>query len=369
MGETLHDSNYLNTGLDSIKTANDSGLNNLSLTNASYSSTTNVPKGEPKLIEQLLKAAEELYKKLDKDLADIRSVGEGFATMDNFLEGQSIDLGFQVASAKVSVVDLSQYAATSLDHLLEKEVPIVEGYNDQFGKKNGGGNNEEGGNNGGNGNGGNGGNGGGGNGTQTPATTEPKTEGKTEGKTEPMSEPTSETIPETEPTSEVTSEVPSEVASEVKTEPSTSAPVEQKTEAPINENKPTGGTNKKPTGGKNKKPKNPNTETNPTETPIVDPNLELPTEVINEDPVIIDEPYVEPEVEPEMTIDEPSVINLDENTIPEETPKKSNTGRVVAGVITGLGLAGGAAAGYGYYKKKQEDKEYEDYGYEEGEDE
>ena len=341
------------------------GLNNLSLTNASYSSTTNVPKGEPKLIEQLLKAAEELYKKLDKDLADIRSVGEGFATMDNFLEGQSIDLGFQVASAKVSVVDLSQYAATSLDHLLEKEVPIVEGYNDQFGKKKGGEDDDG----GGNGSGGNGGGGGGGNSTPTPVATEPKTEGRTEGKTEPMSEPTSETDPEeqTEPVSEVTTEVPSEVASEVKTEPTTSAPVEQKTEP--SEKKPTGGTNKKPTGGTNKKPKNTNTETKPTETPIVDPNLELPTEVINDEPVIIDEPYVEPEVEPEIIIDEPSIINLDENTIPEETPKKSNTGRVVAGVITGLGLAGGAAAGYGYYKKKQEDKEYEDYGYEEGEDE
>ena len=368
MGETLHDSNYLNTGLDSIKTANDSGLNNLSLTNTSYSSTTNVPKGEPKLIEQLLKAAEELYKKLDKDLADIRSVGEGFATMDNFLEGQSIDLGFQVASAKVTIADLSQYAATSLDHLLEKEVPIVEGYNDQFGKKKGGEDDDDG---GGNGSGGNGGGGGGGNPTPTPVATEPKTEGRTEGKTEPMSEPTSETDPEeqTEPVSEVTTEVPSEVASEVKTEPTTSAPVEPKTEAPGKEDKPTGGTNKKPNGGKNKKPKNPNTETKPTETPIVDPNQELPTEVVSDEPIIIDEPYVEPEVEPEITIDEPVTIDLDENVIPKETPKKSNTGRVVAGVITGLGLAGGAAAGYGYYKKKQEDKEYEDYGYEEGEDE
>ena len=367
MAETLHDTSYLNAGLDSIKAANDSGLKNLSLTNANYNSTTHIPSSEPRLIEQLLKAANELYNKLDKDLADIRKVGEGFTTMDNFLEGQSIDLGFQVESAKVNITELSNYAATSLEHLLEKEVPIIEGYNDVFGneKKNNG--NDDGGNSN---NGYNGGNEGNNSSTSTHSekTTETRPENKTEGNTEMLSEPTSETMPEdttesdTEMLSEPTSET--EVQTEVQTEVSTVVTTEVPTTVLEKETKPTGGKNKKPKkGGTNSKPKNSNVETKPKEQANVD-TQEIPTEVVKEDPIVIEEPYVEPE--PEITIDEtPDIIDLDQNIPTEEPVQKNNTGKVVAGVIAGLGLAGGAAAGYGVYKKKKEDKEYEDYGYEE----
>ena len=370
MAETLHDTSYLNTGLDSIKAANDSGLKNLSLTNANYNSTTHIPSSEPRLIEQLLKAANELYNKLDKDLADIRKVGEGFATMDNFLEGQSIDLGFQVESAKVNITNLSNYAATSLEHLLEKEVPIIEGYNDIFGNENNNNGGNTGNNNGNSGNYSNTGNNGtngnsGGNNTTTTGqnekTTETKFENKTEGSTEILSEPTSETNPEeaTESSTEMLSEPTSE------TEVSTVVATEVPTTVVEKETKPSGGTNKKPNkGNTNKKPKNSNVNTKPTEPIIVDTQEEIPTEAPKQDQIVIEEPYVEPEQE--ITIDEtPDIINLDQNIQTEEPVKKNNTGRVVAGVIAGLGLAGGAAAGYGVYKKKKEDKEYEDYGYEE----
>lgn len=362
MGEVVHNASYLNSGLDSIKTANDSGLNNLNLINASYNSTTKIPSAEPKLIEQLLKMANDLYSKLDKDLADIRSVGEGFATMDNFLEGQSIDLGFQVESNSVPIAGLSSHAAASLEPLLEKEVPIIEGYNDKYGKKpkedNDSGYNER---------------------YYGPANapaapygeptsetppetqTEKQTEAETEVKTEVKTETDTETKTEIE--TEVKTEVSSEVQTEVNTEAKTSAPVEVKTEAPKSVNK-----KKKNKGGTSKKPKK-NVEEKPAINESVDNKTQESNtnEPVTNEPDVIEEPYVEPETIPEIVIDEkPSVIDLDQNVVSEEPKPKNNTGKVVAGVITGLGLATGAAVGYGAYKKSKEDKEYEDYGYEDG---
>ena len=59
-------------------------------------------------------------------------------------------------------------------------------------------------------------------------------------------------------------------------------------------------------------------------------------------------------------------MDISANTsIPASTSK--GNGAKVAGTIAGIGLAAGAAAvGYGMYKKSKDDKEYEDYEYEDG---
>ncbi len=368
MAEVSHNTEYLNKGLDSIKTANDGGLNALDISSSSYSSTTNIPSREPKLLEQLLKASKDLYNKLNTDITDIRAVGDGFISMDNFLSDQNTDLGFQVQSNKVDVVDLSEFAATSLEQLLEKDVPIIKGYNDDVGKNNDPGN--RGNNDGGSQSGSEGGSpvvvpttqp------SETPTTvpTEAPSEVKTETTTEISTEITTEitteieTEPETipvEPQEEPTSESYLEPDTEIITEIVTEAPVVTPTEAPVeqkSENKPSG-------GGVSKKPKNTNVETKPetvTE-PYIDPLTEPITEAPYVEPVI--ETYTEPVMQ-EVVVEEPVIVD------DTATPTPNNKGKVAAGVIAGLGLAGGAAAvGYGMYKKKQEDKEYEEYGYEDG---
>ncbi len=359
MGEVLSNKEYLNSGLDSIQTASKAGLDATASANK-YSSTTKVPAAEPPLIEQLLKAANEIFTKLNNDVSNIRTVGEGFQTMDDFLAGQSIDLGFQVQSYKSSVVGLSEFATTSLDTLLEKEVPIVEGYNDGLDGKNkksdddddddrsyggytrptttGG---EE----------------------STPTPTTPTTTPPTNPPggevqvTEPETgpgEPTTETV---YPTTEPVTEAITEVITEMVTEAPTSAPSKPKPDKPTKTHTSTPSVEKYEQGVI--------TNTEPMEMPTI-----IDEPIIDEEPVIeepiIEEPIIEePEYEEPIIDIEDQIIDIDTPIDDAQVPKKSNSGKVAAGVIAGLGLAAGAgAAGYTMYKKSQEDKEYEDYGYE-----
>ncbi len=350
MGEVVSNRDYLNSTMDAIKAAASKGVS-LEVSKGSYGSTTKIPSKEPMLIEQLLNAAKDLFTKLDKDVNNIKSVGENFQTMDNFLRDQSTDLGFQVESNRVPIAELNEYASASLESLLEKDVPIVPGYNDDDDDDDY--------------SGGDGGGGGGG-GDSTPTTPEPKTEAPTVAPTEaPTEKPTEKpTETPTEAPTEAPTETPTEKPTEAPTEAPTVAPTEVPTVAPTEApTKPP----KKPKrhggggGGSEKK-------TTPVET--TEPSIETEPEYIETDTeVVIEEPDTEPEfIEPdtEETIiidDEP--ITIDDG-IEETTPKKkSSSGKVAAGVITGVGLAVGAAAvGYGMVKKAKEDKEYEDYGYE-----
>ncbi len=361
MGEVVvNNKDYLNKSLDAIKTNCTNGLNKLDIKTNSYSSTTNVPSKEPMLIEQLLKVAKELYEKIVKDLDNIRSVGEGFQTMDNFLADQSIDLGFQVQSFQSTIVDLSEFAATSLDTLMEKEIPIIAGYtdigktDDDDGKKphyiytgpTGP--------------------------TDTPPTPTPKTEPTTTAKTEPKTEAKTEakTTPATDPKTEPKTEVETTPKTDPKTEPTTTVvltepPIktEPKTEAAKPKPKPTGG------GGGESEKTTPTptveikTEASIIDEPIIEDTLEMDTFVeptITEEP-IIDEPM---DYEDEITLDD-QIIDIDDNYQVDTTSKKSGSGKAVGAVIAGLGLAAGAGVvGYNMYKKSKEDKEYEDYGYE-----
>ena len=365
MGEVLSNKEYLNSGLDSIQTASKAGLDAVASANK-YGSTTKVPAAEPPLIEQLLKASKEIFTKLNNDVSNIRTVGEGFQTMDDFLAGQSIDLGFQVQSYKSSVVELSEFAATSLESLLEKEVPIVEGYNDGLDGKTKKSEDDDdddrsyGGYGGPSSNGGE-------ESTPTPTpsttpTTTPPTNppGGEVQVTEPETGPGEPTTETEWPTTEPVTEAITEVITEIVTEAPTSAPSKPAPSKPTKTHSSTPKVEKYEQGV--------NTNEQPVEVPtvidepIVDEGIEEP---VIEDESIIEEPVIDDyEQEPIIDIDD-QIIDIDTPVDEAQAPKKSNSGKVAAGVIAGLGLAAGAgAAGYTMYKKSQEDKEYEDYGYE-----
>lgn len=130
------DSNYLNSQLDSIKSANNKCLNNIDIKSASYGSTANIPRREPVYVEQLIKASRELMEKLNAEINSIVKVGKEFENMDNFLANQSKDLGFGLESSKVKITEAKEFKESSVSSLLENDVPIIKGYNDQFGRKN-----------------------------------------------------------------------------------------------------------------------------------------------------------------------------------------------------------------------------------------
>ena len=304
MGEVLSNKEYLNSCMDSIKSSIN-GAVNLEIQNSNYGSTTKVPSKEPMLIEQLLTSAKEIFTKLDKDVANIKSVGENFKTMDNFLKDQNIDLGFQVTSFNTTIADLSEFAATSLEDLLKEKVPIIPGYNDEPEDP---------------GTGGGGGDGGGGGGheetptpkTETPtvAPTSPKTEAPTE---KPTEKPTN---PETEPPTEKPTEKPTEIPTVAPTEVPTVAPTATPTESP--QKPPSGGGGG---GGSSHKPTKPGVETKTV--PVEVPTIVEEIETIPDEPVIIDEPIIE-EPEEEVVIDVPQDYEDEINTIDDGidvTPK------------------------------------------------
>jgi hypothetical protein len=177
--------------------------------------------------------------------------------------------------------------------------------------------------------------------------TDPKTEPKTEAPTEAPTEKPTEQVTET-PT-----EGPSETQSETPTEAVSEQPTEVSTTKPEKETKPGGGG-----GGTSKKPKNPNVETKPTEPAFVDTQEELPTEV-----------YVEPSIEEDYFEQEiPTEISIQE-IVPEEEITQTQTkgkGMKTLGIAAGIGLAVGAAAlgAHAVVKSKEEDDDYDDYGYE-----
>lgn len=353
MGEVLSNKEYLNGCMDSIKSSINESVN-LEIKNNNYGSTTKVPSKEPMLIEQLLTASKEIFTKLSKDIDNIKSVGENFKTMDNFLKDQNIDLGFQVTSFNTTVAELSEFATTSLEDLLKETVPIIPGYNDEAEDP---------------GTGSHGGPSGPGGGDEgTPSTPTPKTEAPTSAPTSPKTEAPTEK-PTTAPTDPKT-ETPTEKPTSVQTEVPTVAPTEVPTVAPSTEAPTSGGGSHGGGGGTNHKPPKPGVETKTT--PVEVPTIVEEPEIIPDEPAIIEDPIIEEPVEEEPIIDVPEtdyydeeVIAIDDGIDTSTTTHKSRSGKVAGGVITGLGLAAGAAAvGYGMYKKSKDDKEYEDYGYE-----
>ena len=345
----------LTSRINTISSANNSGKNSLNPVTTSCSSTTKLPKNESVIIPKLLQAMETLYNKLDKELSSIQAVGDNFVTMDNFLADESLDLGFEITSKGVQVEPLSSFASESISELLNKNVPIVQGYNDADtlnGKKSSGvktgGDYDEGG--------------------HTYPGSIPSSETPAKTTTEPVTNPVTEAPTEalTEAVTEAMTEMQTEAATEAITEMQTEALTEAISEAPTTVSEP-----------KNDSSSNKNASTNNTiyyekkEEPVIPV-----TEPVVEEPVI-EEPPVEEYVEPEITITEPFIeepvieepqivepITIEGNTV---TPtKNNNTGKVV-GTIAGVGLAAGAAAvGYGMYKKSKENEEESDYGYEDG---
>ena len=191
----------------------------------------------------------------------------------------------------------------------------------------------------------------------TPTPEVPTEEKPTEHPTEEKPEDDTEEIL-IEPTEHPTGEEPS--TGDITTEhPTSEIPVEKPTEGkkPSSGKKPSGGTSHKPSsGGINTKPANENVD-------ALTPPVENNPEPVEDLPV---EDYVEPTIEPDP-VEEYIMDEYINEQIPEvEEPKKGN-GLKALGIASGVGLAVGAAAlgAHTMTKKKEEDEEYEDYGYDE----
>ena len=185
-----------------------------------------------------------------------------------------------------------------------------------------------------------------------PSTPEVPTDAPTEAPTETPTE-----IPTEEPT-EAPTETPTEKPTETPTEAPTETPTVAPTEAPI---VPTEAPVEKPPrrhggGGSSKKP---GTETKPIDPIIV-------TEPVTEIETVPEEPLID-EYEEEF-YSEPEIIEIldpvEEIEKPTPQPKKTPTAKIM-GIASGVGLIVGAAAlgAHSIIKNKEDDDDYEGYGY------
>ncbi len=128
----VSDKPYLDSQMGALQqVVNDT--KSMSISSAGYGSTTSIPSKEPPIIQKYLEAAQSFSQKLSEEAYNIYAVGDDIANMDNFLAGESTNLGFNVLSNNVDVTDLTNESKTNLSELLGKEVPVVQGYNNNPG--------------------------------------------------------------------------------------------------------------------------------------------------------------------------------------------------------------------------------------------
>ena len=128
----VSDKPYLDSQMGALQqVVNDT--KSMSISSAGYGSTTSIPSKEPPIIQKYLEAAQSFSQKLSEETYNIYAVGDDIANMDNFLAGESTNLGFNVLSNNVDVTDLTNESKTNLSELLGKEVPVVQGYNNNPG--------------------------------------------------------------------------------------------------------------------------------------------------------------------------------------------------------------------------------------------
>ena len=125
MAEIASDKDYLDSKMDSIISTASDGSTGITIDSASYTSTSRIPSAEPEIENTLLTHIGILFQKIVKEAQSIKSVGVDFQDMDNFLEGVSTNLGFEVMSKDTPIVDLIDYSNMSFEDLLNANIPSV----------------------------------------------------------------------------------------------------------------------------------------------------------------------------------------------------------------------------------------------------
>ena len=151
MDEVASNKSYLDDRMNSIKNTANDGITGITIASTDYTSTTRIPSSEPEIENNLLNGIKLLFENIVKEVDAIKEVGVDFQDMDNFLEGVSTSLGFDLMSKDEPIVDLVDYSSMQFDDLLNANIPSVPdsysgngGYDGGYSGGNYGGNNSSG---------------------------------------------------------------------------------------------------------------------------------------------------------------------------------------------------------------------------------
>ena len=125
MADVASNKSYLDSKMDSIISTASNGSTGITIDSASYTSTSKIPSSEPLIEDTLLNSINILFQKIVKESQSIKAVGVDFQNMDNFLEGVSTNLGFEVMSKDEPIVDLIDYSDMNFEDLLNANIPSV----------------------------------------------------------------------------------------------------------------------------------------------------------------------------------------------------------------------------------------------------
>ena len=125
MTEIASDKNYLDGKMDSIISTASNGSTGITIDSSDYTSTSRIPSAEPTIENTLLTHINILFQKIVKEAQSIKAVGVDFKDMDNFLEGASTSLGFDIVSKNEPLVELVDYSNMNFEDLLNANIPNV----------------------------------------------------------------------------------------------------------------------------------------------------------------------------------------------------------------------------------------------------
>ena len=109
MAEVKSNKEYITSETSTISSSLNVANGHTNMGGLSFGSTTKCPSSEPAVVETFLACAKELFSRITADLADINSIGEGFATMDNKLKGQATKLSMDVKSVAIGNINVEDF--------------------------------------------------------------------------------------------------------------------------------------------------------------------------------------------------------------------------------------------------------------------
>ena len=133
MAEVKSNKEYIASETSNISSSLSTANGYTSMGSLSYGSTTKCPSSEPAVVEAFLACAKELFSRVTADLADINSIGEGFATMDNKMKGQATKLSMDVKSVAIGNISVEDFEKKSDEYTYDSVKSKIE----TFAKENG----------------------------------------------------------------------------------------------------------------------------------------------------------------------------------------------------------------------------------------